>query len=296
MKGVMDNNGKTGIPRFWISYPWMNREERDFAYLVSQLKEANIDAVYESLQLSPDRHLQERAIQRLHSVGVKGWLYILTHQCFTRKECSLELTAVMQHAMRCLGPDFPMAGLLYGISLQHVPASLRIHPCISLADSNWKQQLLDIFKLHESQSGSCADDANFVWKIHARFCGDPSMTAIEVHSKDESIEYWRFAIPKDTRPIAWGQGPSGGRGLSHTRSGEASGSGKYANQDISWFGAADVISKTESAYIVFCGPLPEFICFGPAKGPFGPPGKMEVYWTAPINKLPQTVNNFVYRN
>ena len=73
----MDNNGNSDVPRLWISYPWLNREERDFTYLVSQLKEANVEATYESLQLLPDIHLQERAVQRLRSIGMNGWLYIL---------------------------------------------------------------------------------------------------------------------------------------------------------------------------------------------------------------------------
>jgi hypothetical protein len=292
----MDNNGKPGIPRLWISYLWMNREERDFSYLVSQLKESNIEAVYESLHLLPGMRLQERAIQRLRSVDVSGWVYILTHQCFTRKECTLDLTAARQAAMHNMGPDFPMAGLLYGITAEHVPITLRTRPCISLADSNWKQQLLDIFTFQENQNGNRANDSHFAWKVHPCFGGDASMTAIEVHSKDGKIGYWRFGVPKGVRAIAWGHGPSGGRGVSQTRFGEASGSGRYGNHDIDWFGADMTISIAESAYVIFSGRLPDFLCFGPAKGPFGPPGKMEVYWTAPVNESFQTINNLVYRN
>ena len=292
----MDNNGKSDVPRLWISYPWLNREERDFTYLVSQLKEANVEATYESLQLLPDIHLQERAVQRLRSIGMSGWLYILTHQCLTRKECAGELTAAINQTMRCMGPDFPMAGLLYGISTHHVPLTLRMRPCISLADSNWKEQLLNVFRIPEHQNNKNPDDTRFVWKIHPCFCGDPSMTAIEVHSKEESIEYWRFAVPKHVRAVAWGQGPSDGRGISHARLGEATGTGKYGNQDIAWFGGANVLSKTESAYVVFSGPLPEFICFGPGKGPFGPPGQMEAYWTTLLKKPFQPINDLAYRN
>jgi hypothetical protein len=57
---------------------------------------------------------------------------------------------------------------------------------------------------------------------------------------------------------------------------EAKGSGKYEHCDILWFGAANTVSDTESAYAVFLGTLPDFICFGSAKSPFGPPDSMEV--------------------
>jgi hypothetical protein len=110
------------------------------------------------------------------------------------------------------------------------------------------------------------------------------MTAVEVCSRDESVPYWRFAIPKSTQPVRWGQGPSGGREISHIRFSEAMGSGRYRNRDVVWFGAANIISNTESAYAVFSGPLPEFVCFGAAQSPFGPPKQMEIYWTALSNK------------
>ena len=48
------------------------------------------------------------------------------------------------------------------------------------------------------------------------------------------------------------------------------------NLDVTWFGAANAVSVTESAYAVFTGRLPEFVCFGPAKGPQDPPDRMEM--------------------
>ena len=81
----MVDSQKNKAPRLWISYPWVSKEERDFTYLVKQLKDANIEAVYDSLQLQADMAFGERTVQRLLSIGFDGWLYILTHQCFTRK-------------------------------------------------------------------------------------------------------------------------------------------------------------------------------------------------------------------
>lgn len=281
----MANNENTAYPRLWISYPWVNREERDFAYLVAQLKEAHIDATYDSLQLLPERQLQERAIQRLLSVGFDGWLYILTHECFTRKTCTEELTAALHKATQRMGPDFPMAGLVHGIDIQYVPSMLRERPCISLTNPDWQKQLKETFKfqaLPARKKGS--EHTRFIWQIHPSFCGDSSMTAVEVSSRKDSIPYWRFAIPRSARAVAWGQGPCGGRGISCVRFGEASGFGKYGTQEIFWFGAANIISNMESAYAVFSGPLPEFICFGSAKGLLQPPGQMEIYWPAISNK------------
>jgi len=280
--GIIENSQANDNLRLWISYPWVNREERDFAYLVGQLREAGIDATYDSLQLLPDARLSERTTQRLLSIGFDGWLYILTHQCFTRKICSEELTTAIELTLERMGPGFPMIGLLYGISIQHIPPMFRAKPCVSLSDGDWIQQISSACRPHMLQDRKKKEneETRFEWKIHYGYGNDPSLTAIEVRPRhsDESLQYWRFAIPKSARPIRWGQGPSGGYRISQVRFAEASGSGRYGNKQVVWFGASNSISNTESAYAVFSNPLPEFICFGPAASPFGSPTSMEVYW------------------
>jgi hypothetical protein len=265
-------------PRLWINYPYVSREERDFSYLTLQLKKANIEAAYDSFQLVSDVRLWERIVPRLVSIGFDGWLYILTHQCFTRRTYTDELTAAIDKITLRLGPEFPMIGLMHGIATQNVPPTLRVRPCISLGDPEWKQQLSEAIT-HQKLPGNgrtMQNETRFSWKIHASYGGDPSMTAVEVRSKTERIQYWRFAVPKSAQTARWGQGPAAGGEISRIRFAEAKGTGRFEHRDIVWFGAANTISDTESAYAVFLGALPDFICFGPAKSPFGPPDKMEV--------------------
>jgi len=161
---------------------------------------------------------------------------------------------------------------------------LRMRPCLSLGDPNWKNQVLDVLKNRAPiiKKGVVRNDTRFTWKIHHCYGGDPSMTAIEVCSMNESVQYWRFAIPKSAQVSLWGQGQAGGGDISPFRFAGAKGSGKYGNCDIVWFGDGNAVSNTESAYAVFSGPLPEFICFGPSKSPFGPPEQMEILWTSLI--------------
>ena len=275
----MTDNQITPRPRLWISYPWIRNEERDFTYLVPQLKAENIEAVYDSFQFMPDLRLGERIVQRLMSIGFDGWLYILTHQCFTQRSYTDELTAAIDQTLLHMGPDYPMAGLMYGIASQQVPPVLRTLPCISLGDPDWRRQLSSVLKtdsMHTRKSQAKAP--RFVWKIHPHYEGDPSLTAVEVHTNGDRIQYWRFAIPKSAKVARWGQGRSGGGEISRIIFAEAKGTGRYDNRDVTWFGAANTVSETESAYAIFSGPLPDFICFGPSQNPFGSPGKMELIW------------------
>jgi hypothetical protein len=282
----MADNQQAERLHLWISYPWLSKEERDFTYLVAQLKDKNIEAIYDSVQLLPEVHLWERTVQRLRSIDLDGWLYILTHQCFTRRTCTDELTAAINQALLSMGPDFPMIGLLYDIAVQHVPPMIRVLPCVSLGDPEWKQQISHVLRQRapHDRNVPVRKDISFIWKIHASYCDNPALTAVEVRPDQESIQSWRFAIPKSAQAIRWGQGPSGGGEISRILYAEAKGSGKYGNRDVTWFGADNGLSNSESAYVVFSGALPDFICFGSAKNPYGPPGQMEVFWTASSDK------------
>ena len=278
-------------PRLWINYPYIDREERDFSYLVPQLKNDHIDAEYDSFRMMSDTHLWARVVPRLISIGFDGWLYILTHQCFTRKTYTDELIAAIDQVVKYMGPEFPMVGLMHGIATQNVPLALRVRPCISLGDPEWRRQLSEVLRnrMVPGKDRKMRKDTRYEWRIHSCYGGDPSMTAIEVRSTDERIQYWRFAIPKTVQTARWGQGPSGGADISRIRFAEARGTGRHEGRDITWFGAANTISDTESAYAVFLGPLPEFICFGPAKSPFGPPGTLEVIRPSLLSK-PNQIN------
>ena len=266
--------------RLWISYPWACKEERDFSYLVAALRRKNIQATYDSFELRPDSCFWQRVEQRLSSVDFDGWLYILTHQLISRRTCANELITAIDKISQGVGPDFPMIGLMYGVAGQQVHSAFKVRPCFSAFDPDWPQQVSQTLSARAktgTHRRAPRDEMRYYWKVHSCYGGNPSMTAIEVRPKDEGIQYWRFAIPRTAQTVMWGVGPAGGTELSPIRFWVARGSARYGTDDVTWFGAANSISMHESAYVVFSGPLPQFICFGPAKSSVGAPGPMEVF-------------------
>ncbi len=280
----MSQGQKVAGPRAWLSYLQPGGEARDFTYLVAQLREIHVEAVYEALRLQPELPLGQKITQRLQNNGFDGWIYILTHRFVTRGSCAEELIAAIEETRQQMGPGFPMIGLLHGIAAQHLPLPLRVRPYLSLSDPDWKLRILQSLKQRalEGKNAAMRGESRFNWRIHACYGGDPSLTAIEVSPKVESIPYWRFAVPKPSQAARWGVGAAGGGEISPIKFGVAKGTGRYGSCDVTWFGAANSVSNTESAYIVFFKPLPDFICFGPAEGPLGPPGHMEILRTGHI--------------
>ena len=138
-----------------------------------------------------------------------------------------------------------MLGLLHGIAAQYVPLALRVRPCFSLGDPDWKLRVLQTLKQRalEGRSQPISKETQFKWKIHPCYAGDPSLTAIEVAPRQDSIPYWRFAIPRSAQAARWGVGAAGGGEISPIKFGVARGTGRYGSYDVAWFGAANGVSN-----------------------------------------------------
>lgn len=267
-------------PRLWISYPWANKKEREFDFLVPKLRMTNVEATYDSFQLLPDTRLQERILQRLRGIGFDGWLYILTQPLIAQQSCTDELISAINLTYRQMGSDFTMLGLLDGVAARSLPLMLRTRPSLSLEDPGWAWQVSEALRHRAAANkGIARVETRFIWTVHPCWDGDPSKTAIEVGTNIESLPYWRFAVPKPAQPLQWGVGAAGGKEMSPARLGVANGSGKCENSPVIWFGAAHKVDSRQSAFVVFSGGLPEFVCFGPAESFLGPPGRAEVFRT-----------------
>jgi hypothetical protein len=264
--------------RLWISYLWTRREEKDFTYLASEMKSADVEATYDSIELQQDFHMWQRIEQRLLSIDFDGWMYVLTHQVLTHKKFADQLIAAIDQILMRKGPDFPMVGLLHGIAAQYLPSPLKARPCLSLEDPAWRQLVSDTLRKRapSPMMPPLRQDTRFNWRIHPCWAGNPSATAIEVGTKFEVIRHWRFAIPRSMRTAEWGSGAAGGGKFQAPEQGVAMGYGRFGLTDVAWFGATGSISRNNSAYMVFSGALPDLVCFGSAETAMGPPRVMEI--------------------
>ena len=267
----MEEN-RAAASHLYVTYPWTQKEEADFAYLARQLQAAGFEATYAPIELSHAETFWDQISPRITSGEVDGWAYLLTSRCVNDLFCRDSLLTALDRAYEKKGAGFPLLGLLHGISEQSLPPALKLRTCVHLADPNWRDQVKAVFSQRSSEGYT-----RFLWKIHPSYGGDVSKTAIEVSPRSDVLRNWRFAVPASVQPVRWGHGPAGGGDISPVRFLVAKGGGKLENSEITWFGSEDVLSPKESAYAVFSGRLPDFICFGRAKAAGGPPGKMEIF-------------------
>jgi len=266
-------NGNT-TQNLSLYFTQLYKDDGDFAYLARQLQSAGLEAVYDPIRLRPGEVLWDHISARITPDEVAAWVYLLTPRCLTDGTCMEELVSALDHAYEKKGAGFPLLGLLHGVAAESLPPALRLRPCVHIADPTWREQVRAVIE-HRHFKGV----TQFRWAIHASYGGDPSRIAVEVCPLSEGIRHWRFAVPASIPPIQWGHGPSNGGEISPCRFSVVRGSGLLENSEILWFGSEDYLSQADSAYVVFDRRLPDFVCFGRAKTPSGPPGKMEIYRT-----------------
>ncbi len=258
--------------RLILTHTGRRNDEGECARIARQLSTIGIMVAYDAVQPGPGRSLWDQMYPRFSSQEINAWAYVLTPPGLADRSRTSELLSALDRVCDLKGAGFPLIGLLHGISAQSLPPALKLRPFVHLADPNWTDEVKSVLTRRLAASST-----QFLWRIHRSYGGDSSKTAIEVCPREEGIHHWRFAVPASVLPKQWGRGPSGGGALSPFRFAVSKGAGKLESTDITWFGSEDFLPPTESAYAVFNGTLPDFICFGPAKTPAGPPGEMEIY-------------------
>ena len=255
----------------WITYAWVDNEEGDFDYLVQDLRGVGVEARYDKIELVPGRHLWAQIGERITKGPYDGWAYLITPNSLLNKACLEELELALNRALKAKGGDFPLIGLLHGVIIEDVPTALQIRLCVDLANRDWPEEVKAGLEGRPPRT-PVEKQSQYVWKIHPVYNGNPSLTAVEVRPRFGSIMYWRFAVPTSVSVAAWGYGPSGGGRVCTTgllSSLEEEGGLELYDTPVRSFGAANQLSPSTSAYVVFKGELPDFVFFGKASEPFG---------------------------
>jgi hypothetical protein len=254
----------------WITYAWSDNAEGDFDFLVQELSRAGISAMYDKIALVPGRKLWAQIANRISSDPLSGWAYLVTPNSPASAACQEELAYALQRALETKGEEFPLIGLLHGVSIRDVPLALRVRLCVTLANPDWIEEIRAAISGAAPRRSIPAQDP-LIMKIHRGYLGQPDRLAIEIRPRYGELRYWRWAFPSSgPQPVAWGTGPANGCGIRVTEreviEGEYS---DIAGTPMKFVGAGDPITPSTSTYAVFDRELPQKCFFGVAKEPFG---------------------------
>jgi len=259
-------------PNIWITYTWKDNEKGNFDYIVQELKAIGIESRYDKIELIPGRHLWDQIGDKIINGPFSAWCYLITPESLKSKPCKEELAYALYRAMSDKNDDYPLIGLVHGVSISDIPPALKVCLCVNLADPNWKEQIKAGIEAKPPQSETTSQ-TQFIYQTYKK---DTSIT-IEVKPRFGEVMYWRFAIPKNVKVIKWGYGPAGGGSISGSKTNSLEGlQGKANGVPTTYFGTGDKLSPGISAYVVL-DEIPDFIGFGLASEPFGAPTQLEIY-------------------
>jgi len=259
-------------PNIWITYTWKDNEKGNFDYIIQELKAIGIESRYDKIELIPGRHLWDQIGDKIINGPFSAWCYLITPESLKSKPCKEELAYALHRAMSDKNDDYPLIGLVHGVSISDIPPALKVRLCVNLADPNWKEQIKAGIEAKPPQSETTSQ-TQFIYQTYKK---DTSIT-IEVKPRFGEVMYWRFAIPKNVKVIKWGYGPAGGGSISGSKTNSLEGlQGKANGVPTTYFGTGDKLSPGISAYVVL-DEIPDFIGFGLASEPFGAPTQLEIY-------------------
>ena len=255
----------TADPQLWITYAWEDDEHGDFSFLVQELLQAGVRATYDKIALIPGRRLWEQLADHIIDGSYDGWAYLLTPNSIASEACREELAYALDRALKATGREFPLIGLLHGVRVDDLPPALRVRLCVSLANPDWKEEVLAGLEGRPPQRVP-GRVSNFAFRIHRNYQGNSAAVAVEIRPRFAQVMNWRIAIPSAAKPpVTWGFGSAAGGPLSMVMSAALEGSATIDGVEVAFFGAGDPLSPSISAYAVFEGQLPSRVFFGVAE-------------------------------
>ncbi len=252
----------------WITYAWKDDEGGDFSWVVQELEALGITVIYDKRALIPGRHLWDQIGSKIRRSPLSGCAFLLTPDSLNRPGCKEELEYALIRTLKAKGETFPLIGLLHGVGLDDLPPALEARLCVDLGSPDWKEEVLAGLENRPPDRDS-QPQTRYVWQVHHGYGGDPSCVAIEARPRFGAMTGWRILIPISSEAAAWGWGPAGGGAISMTRTTAITGTDTLSDgTECKFMGAADQLSPSVSAYVLFQGQLPRFVGFGPQAGPF----------------------------
>lgn len=175
----------------WITYSWADSAEGDFESLVQRLRRARIPTTYDKIALIPGRRLWEQIAEKITSDALAGWAFLVTPNSLSSEPCKEELGYALHRTLQAKGANFPLIGLLYRVSIDDVPAPVRVRLCVNLASQDWVEEIRGAV-LGRPPRRQFEEQSPIAIRIHHPYLGDPSLTAVEFRPRFTEVGCWRI--------------------------------------------------------------------------------------------------------
>lgn len=191
----------------WITYSWKDRKDDNFAWLVHTLKDLGIEAQYDESELIPGQYLWRQISDKIFDPNVKAWIFLLTPSSLASRPCMEEFELAFNRCLENKDDTFPIICLFSGVSVESIPARLRIRLCINLSDLGWNEKLLAAVERRPPKLFPPRPAAQFLWRIYDSPGSD--FIGVEIAPRFPPMKVWSVGVPDTFTQCDFGIGISG---------------------------------------------------------------------------------------
>ncbi|EEB57326.1 hypothetical protein ALP99_05710 [Pseudomonas syringae pv. tomato] len=246
--------------KLWITYAWDNNKDGDFDYLAQELEDSGVATSYDKIALIPGRRLWDQIADNINSPHIKAWAYLITAESLASGPCREELAYAIDRTLKEKSEEFPLIGILHGVSFNEIPPALRVRLCVSLDSPDWREEIRS--GVIGSPTGRTKKEVSrYIWKIHPS--KDQTSGTFEIRPRFGSVSPWLIAIPKNgPQPSHWGVGPADSQHISTVQYGVKAGELSVEGEAYNYYSTENAITSSSSAYLVFSERPPSSILIG----------------------------------
>jgi TIR domain len=130
------------MPTVWITYAWVDNQQRDVDFLAQELKGLGLDVKLDRWSLIPGKRLWDQITNFITNAAESdAWMLYATQNSLASEACREKLAYALDRALNARRADFPIVALFPStIDSSLIPPSIRVRLFISLTDPDWKER------------------------------------------------------------------------------------------------------------------------------------------------------------
>lgn len=250
----------------WLTYAWLDNEDRDVDYVAQELKAAGINIKLDKWDLLSGSRLWEQIDSFIQDKDKSdAWLFFATENSLNNPKCMEEYYYALDRALNSRGEKFPIIAIFpSSVDKTLIPAGIKTRLYVSLADDNWKERVLSGLRGEQSiiREGTVSP---FYLKVH-RMVNESTEQNYAIEMRPRAGQWSPFMV---LVPL----GEKGGvhPNLVHGHAGSipmasqisiSDGSSKDGNW---WYIKSSNQATPSQSFYLICKELPREIGFGPVQ-------------------------------
>lgn len=255
--------------KLWITYAWVDNEDKDIDYIMKTLEATGkLDVRFDKRNLIPGQRIWPQIADEITNPNkCNAWAYVVTSNSLKSEKCVEELSYALLRALDKRGENFPIIGLLHNVSPKDLPPSLKIRLCISLNQPDWSERVVAAVE-KRAPDYNTPELSPVILKLHnienLTKCPKGSKIVLEIRPHFDVWCPFVAAIPLGEREKlkGWAHGPSGYIPKVSALFGAGEGGGALGSGEKVYMIRADNTADSNHGYYLYLSDIPSQLWVG----------------------------------